>query len=143
MKVKTKFRFLEHKSDVLFKAFGKNLKELIENSAEAMLFTISSTNRIKPDKKIKIHVKSSDIENLFIDTLNLVLAKSDAEEVFFNKVKIEKLDAKKHELTATCFGAGQTPDLGKTAVKAATFHEFELKKDKKKGRWSVRILLDI
>ncbi|MCL5011499.1 MAG: archease [Candidatus Marsarchaeota archaeon] len=140
MKRKIKFRFLEHKSDVLFRAFGKNLKELTENSAEAMLFTISKTDRIRPDKKIRIHVKSSDVESLFIDTLNLVLAKSDAEEVFFKKISIEKLDAERHELTATCFGASQTPEFGKTAVKAATFHEFELRKGIK---MSVRILLDI
>ncbi len=138
--MRQRFKYLDHKSDVLFQAFGKNLKETIENSAEAMFSTISKTNKIKPTIKIKIHVKANNLENLIIETLNLALAKSDAKEIFFNKMKIEKLDYKKPELTAIVYGCRQKPELGKIAVKAATFHEFELKKNKK---WSVRILLDI
>jgi SHS2 domain-containing protein len=143
MKRQTKFRYLDHKSDVLFKAFGKNLKEAIENSADAMFSTISKINKIKPTMKIKIHVKADNLENLIIETLNLVLAKGDAKEIFFKKIKIEKLNIKKPDLTATAYGCRQKPELGKIVVKAATFHEFELKKNKKNKKWSVRILLDI
>jgi SHS2 domain-containing protein len=138
--MKNKFKNLEHKSDVLFIAYGRNAKETIQNAAQAMLDTISKTEKIKPNKKITIRVKSENLENLIIDTLNLVLAKSDAKEIFFKKIKIEKLDVKKAALTATCIGSAQTPILGKTVVKAATFHEFELNKGKK---WKVKILLDI
>jgi len=141
MKKSFKFKFLEHKSDVLFIAFGRNLKELIENAAEAMFYTISKISKIKPDLKIRIRVKAESLESLVIEALNTALAKSDAKEVFFNKMRIEKLDLKKNKLTAVLSGCSQKPELGKTVVKAATFHEFEIKKRRK--LWSVKILLDI
>ena len=52
-----KYRFIDDlTSDVYFESYGKNLKEVFENSALAMFEVICKINKVKPLKTIKINI---------------------------------------------------------------------------------------
>ena len=54
--MKVKFKFLKHTADVKFRAYGKNLNELFENSSLAM-FKAMYDGRVKSKKRKKIKVR--------------------------------------------------------------------------------------
>ncbi len=139
-----RYRFLDHTSDVMFEASGKNLNEVFENAGLAVFDVQSDLKKIKLKIKKKIKLKNSIIGDLLFDFLEELIYLKDAKYILFGKfdVKIiqkrmvyyldavaigEKINPKKHEL--------------KTDVKAITLHEFFLKKTD--HGWKCRVLLDI
>ena len=58
--------------------------------------------------------------------------------MFFSRFKVLKIDEK--QLEAEIYGEEIKPEKGETVVKAVSYYNFELKKNKK---WKVRVVLDI
>ena len=123
-----KYKFIEDlTSDVMFEAYGKTLKELFTNSAEAM-FTIICKN-VEPKKPRLVEVKGNNLEELMIAWLQELIALVDTEEMFFSKFEIIEID--ETHVRARCFGEPITPEKGETVVKAVLFYKFKLEKTEK------------
>jgi len=134
-----KFKFIEDlTSDVMFEAYGKDLEELFENSALALFNVICQVDKVKSVKKIKVKVKGDDLKDLMINWLQELISLVDVENMFFSRFKVLKIDEK--QLEAEIYGEEIKPEKGETVVKAVTYYNFELKKNKK---WKVRVVLDI
>jgi SHS2 domain-containing protein len=79
-----KFEFLSHTADVKIRVYGKNLKEIINNSLLALKnFWEPKLTKTKIEKEIKI--KSNNEVNLLIDFLSEVLAETYIEKAIFVK----------------------------------------------------------
>ena len=126
-------------SDVMFEAYGKDLKELFENSAEAMFETICQLDKVKPTKKIEVNIQSDSVEDLLYYWLQQLIALVDIEEMFFSKFVIKEI--KDNTLRADIFGEPIVPEKGETLVKAVTNYKFELKKIKE--GYKATVSLDI
>ena len=118
-------------SDVAFEAYGNNLKELFENSAKALLSIICDVSKIEKKKKVEFSFYGEDIKEALYDFLSNIIAEIEINELFFSQVKI--LNIKENgEISgsAVAYGEDISKDKGKTVVKAITYHNFHIKKNK-------------
>lgn len=135
-----KFIFLEHTADIKFQAFGKSLKEVFRNSAEAMISSMYS-EKIKSKDKFIIRIKGKDLESLMYNFLEEFLFLTDAKGFLPSHIKITKFNEKKFEINAEILGDGIKNYKLNHNFKAVTYNEMFVKKIK--GNWVAQVVLDI
>ena len=116
-------------SDVMFEAYGKDLKEVFENSAYALFSVVCQVKKVKPLKAVKVEVKADNESELLYKWLSMLIALVDTKAMFFSKFDIVKIDSK--HLTAKAYGEPATPSKGETVVKAVLYYGFKLEKTPK------------
>ena len=126
-------------SDVLFEAYGKDLKELLENSALAMFSLMCKIDKIKAKEEKEIEVEGKNEEDLLFNWLEALIAQVDTSEMFYSKFKIDKISGNK--IKAKIYGEPISPAKGNVVVKAVTLYKFGLEKTKK--GYVARFSLDI
>ena len=81
-----KYKFVEDlTSDVMFEAYGRDLKELFENAAEALSSVIAQTSRLKENVVKDIMVEGDDVKDLMVNWLQELIARVDVEGLFFRR----------------------------------------------------------
>ncbi len=137
-----KFKFLDiTTADVAFEAYGKDLNELFANAALAMFEVIVNTKQVEPKIERKVEAGGNDLQSLMFDWLNKLLVFVDSENLAFSEFRV-KIDEKKFKLEAICKGEEMKREKHETRthVKAATYHQMEIKKNK---IWKAKVILDI
>ena len=135
-----KYRFIDDlTSDVMFEAFGKDLKEVFENAAEAMFTVICQLEKVGQTESREVEVKGRDERELLLNWLQELIAMVDTEGVFLSRFEVREISAT--GLKAVVYGEEASPEKGETVVKALTYHKFGIEK-KGKG-WVARVTLDI
>jgi len=133
-----KYKFIDLiTSDVLFEAYGKSLKELFENAAEALASVQCKKNAIDAKEPRLVELEAKNIDELMISWLQQIIALVDTEEMFFSKFDIKEISEKK--LTAEIWGEPMTREKGGTVVKAVTYYKFKLEKINKKFKATVSL----
>ncbi|MBI5229215.1 archease [Candidatus Micrarchaeota archaeon] len=138
-----KYEFLEHKADVLYKAYGRSFEEALENAALALFNTIAKVEKLKKNKRIEIEERAKIPEELVAFVLSDLLSQAEINELFLKEFEVKEFSKKggKIWLKGLAYGEEMTPDKGKTYVKAVTLHETKV--EEKEGKWMIRVLLDI
>jgi SHS2 domain-containing protein len=137
-----KFKFIDiTTADVAFEAYGKDLNELFANAALAMFEVMINTKQINSKEERKVEVEGNDLQSLLFNWLNELLIFVDSENLAFSEFDV-KVDEEKFKLEAICRGEeiNREKHEARTAVKAATMHKMEIKKNK---IWKARVILDI
>ena len=134
-----KYQFLEHTADIKFQAFGKTIEKVFENSAIAM-FKAMTSERIRAKNKKKIKVKGRDKESLLYNFLEELLFLLDTKNFFLSRIKV-KIDTEKIELKAEIFGDDVKKYKPHIDIKAVTYNEMFVKKEK--GKWVCQVVLDV
>ena len=137
------FKFLEHVSDVIVEAWGKNLNEAFQHVAEGFFEVMVEISKVKPNIKERIEVKGYDLHSLLYNWLESLLILFETKNLVFSKFKVKINHVNEDfKLIAEAFGEeyNLSKHSSKVAVKAVTFHEMEIKRNK---GWKVRVLLDI
>lgn len=134
-----KFIFLEHTADVKFQAFGKTLEEAFVNSALAEKETICGRKKILSKIKKEFVISGKDNESLLYSFLEEILYLLDAEDFLISKIKEIKIS--KGKLKAVVLGDSAKKYKFRNSVKAVTYNEMFVKKDKE--RWIVQVVLDV
>ena len=137
---KSNFKFLEHTADIKFQAFGKSIEEVFENSTLAM-FNSMYDGKVKNKKSFKINVKGNDFESLLYNFLEELLFLLDSENFFLSKIKNIKIDKEKLKLKAGVLGDDAKNYRIHLDVKAITYNEMFVKKEK--GKWICQVVLDV
>lgn len=129
-------------ADVALVAYGKDLNELFANAALAMFEVMINTKQIKPTIKKDVTINGTDLQSLLFNWLNKLLVYVDAENLAFSRFDA-KVDEKNLKLKAVCSGEkiDRERHETRTAVKAATYHKMQIKKEK--GKWKAQVILDI
>ncbi|MEM2956253.1 MAG: archease [Candidatus Pacearchaeota archaeon] len=138
-----KYIFLPHTADAKFQAYGKTLEEAFANAAYAMTDIIVDQRKVKSKIKEKIVVKSEDEESLLYDFLEKFLILLDTKGFILSKInnlKIKK-SGKALTLTASLSGDNCKDYQTKTTIKAVTYQEMFIKKEKNKV--IVQVIVDI
>ena len=135
-----KFKFIDElKSDVMFEAYGKDLKELFANAAEALFNVICQIDKVKPKKQEEFEMKGEDLESTMWNWLSGLIAIVDTEHMFFSKFEITEVD--EEHVRAKLYGEEATPEKGETVVKSLTNYKFKVEK---KGKGYIAVIsLDI
>jgi SHS2 domain-containing protein len=135
------FEILEHPADIGFRAFGRTLPELYENSATALLTIRADPEEVEPRQEFRLSADSADCESLLVDFLSEVLYLVDGEQIAFRQVRVDALT----ETAISATGLGEHHDPArhhvKLIVKAVTWHQ--LKIDQTAEGWSATVYLDI
>ena len=122
-----KYRFIDDlTSDVMFEAYGKDLKEVFENSAEAMMSVICQLDKIGQGESKEVEVSGKDEKELLLNWLQELIARVDIDGLFFSRFEIKEISPT--NLRAVVHGEEARPENGETVVKAVTYYKFSLEK---------------
>lgn len=144
---KMPFKYLSHTADVEFAAYGKDMKEAIENSALALLNVALDVKKINDEKgvikTISIREKADTIENLVWFVLQDIISKRASGYLNAFKFKIEKIEEKENSafLGGRLFYKKLKDDYTLLDVKAVTPHD--LKVLKTKNGYSINVVIDV
>ena len=87
-----KYKFLDDlTSDVMYEAYGKDLKELFSNAALALFEVISDISNVNPKLIKKVELKAENLEELMIAWLQELIARVDTDMMFFSEFDIEEI----------------------------------------------------
>jgi len=140
-----KFEWVEHPSDIGFRAYGKDLAEAFENAALAFFEVMVDTSKVEPREEVKVELGAEDEKALLYDWLERFLYLHDAKGLVMSKFEIEELERSGggFKIKAKAWGERFDPKKheARTAVKAVTYHMMEIKREK--GKCSVQAVVDI
>jgi SHS2 domain-containing protein len=137
------YRFLDHMTDAVIEAYGETLEEAFENAAKGVNDTMIDLKTVRPNKEFKITAKGHDLYSLLFDWLDKVMLLLVADGIVMSEfsVKIKQ----KNDYSLEGIAKGEQLDLDrhryKVEIKAVTYHEMEIRQEKKKA--TVRFLLDL
>ncbi|TKJ17167.1 archease [Candidatus Woesearchaeota archaeon B3_Woes] len=135
-----KYKFIDAlTSDVLFEAYGKDLKELFSNAAEALFSVICQIDKVKASKTEEFEIKGTELEDTLWNWLSGLIAIVDTEQMFFSKFEIIEVD--ETHVKAKLSGESIRPEIGETVVKSLTMHKYKIEKNK--NDYKVTVSLDI
>ena len=139
-----RFEWIEHPSDIGFRAYGKDLAEAFGNAAVALFEVMTDTNKVEPREKVAIELKAEDEGALLYDWLDRLLYFRDARNLVMSKFKVAISRIKggfklKGQAWGERFDPARHPE--RTAVKAMTYHMMEI--EQKRDRCSVQAVVDI
>lgn len=145
MDTRMKFEFLEHTGDIKFKAYGKNLDDLFENSVLAISSVFSRGKKINDKKKREITIRGKDYESLLYKFLGEIIYLFDADNFIVSKAKVKLTDryvkGEENTLTAILYGDDTKNYKDLDAVKSPTYAEMYVKKEGK--NFVCQVVLDV
>ena len=137
-----KYIVIDHPSDIGIEAYGKDLKELFENTALGMMDMMFELNYLHPEKyilsrKFDVRVSAENLESLLIAWLSELLYISDSNKVQLSIFKIIEMTDK--TLEAKVLGDKITQIS--RFIKAATYNQLEVKKEN--DHWKAKVIFDV
>ena len=122
-----RYEQVPHTADLAAKIYGKNLPELFENAAFAMMDMSVDLEGVTSDETITLELEAPDNESLLICWLNEVLYASISEKILFFEFHV--LSVEENKMVAEVRGQRIGEDSGRihTEIKAATYHDVEIK----------------
>ncbi len=138
--LKMKFRFIDDlTSDVMFEAYGKDLKEVFENAAIALSSVICQTERVGTGESRDVETEGDNASELMFNWLQEIISMVDVEVMFFSRFEILEINEKR--LKARIYGEEADPSKGETVVKALTNYKYRF--EKTRDGYKVNVSLDI
>jgi SHS2 domain-containing protein len=139
------YEYLEHTADIKFRAYGRTLEEVFENSALAMFNVIINTEKVSGNTPKEIYLRSPDLESLLVDWLSELLYVFEVDEIVFREFRVEKISEEdgEYSITAKALGEEFYPESHpfETEIKAVTYNQLEIRKTDE--GWKAQIVVDI
>ncbi|MEA3476010.1 MAG: archease [Candidatus Cloacimonadota bacterium] len=137
-----KYRFIDHTADLSVEFFGKTIEELFVNSALSLseiVFNATQSEIRNTIGKIHLNFSAKDLAVLYIDFLREILFQINTNFRYFYNIDIDKF--LNNEISISCYY--HTLNLDKIAqeIKAVTYHNIGIKKEK--GIYSAVVTFDI
>lgn len=139
-----KFEWVEHPSDIGFRAYGKDLGEAFENAALALFEIMTDTGRVEPREEVEVELEAEDEQALLYDWLDRLLYFRDAEGLLLSRFRVEVWEeGGRWRLRGRAWGERFDPSRHeeRTAVKAVTYHLMEVRRGE--GGAVVQAVVDI
>lgn len=139
-----RFEWVEHPSDIGFRAYGRDLSEAFENAALALFEVMVDTSKVEPREAREVHIGAEDPAALLYEWLDHLIALHDSENLVCSKFEVEiGRESGGFRLRARAYGEpfdpGRHPE--RTAVKAMTYHMMEIHGEP--GKCWVQAVVDI
>jgi SHS2 domain-containing protein len=144
-----RFRYVPHTADIAFVAYGKSIEEAMENAVLAMLNVMLDLKRISRSDaqthSIRIREKANNLDSLVWYTLQHILSAVDEKKLNAYGFRVLGISTAAKKSSATLEGMlevkASKKDFSLLEVKAVTPHDMHV--EKKRGLWSIRVLLDV
>lgn len=137
-----KYKIVDHTADIAIKFFGKTIEELFVNSALSLseiIFNATQSEIRNTIGKIHLNFSAKDLAVLYIDFLREILYQINQNFRYFYRFKIRKLST--NELRLECYYSSLNIDDIALEIKAVTYHNVEIKKEK--DEYSALVTFDI
>lgn len=142
---KEQYEYLEHTADAKFRAYGKTLEEVFENSALAMFNVMINTENLSGQIAREVRLASPDLENLLVDWLSELLYLFEVDEIIFREFKVQEIKEADGEYVIIAQAFGEELDSAshyfETEIKAVTYNQLEL--EKTEAGWVAQVVVDI
>jgi SHS2 domain-containing protein len=137
----SKYRQIAHTADVAYRIQGDSLAEIYVNAAYALMATMTDRRGLRLKESRDIEVDAPDREALLVAWLNYLLYLYDVDGFLGRIFEIRKLSEER--LQARARGEKFDPErhVGKTAVKAATYHHLEI--TPRNHGWQATVIFDL
>ena len=130
------------KSDVMFRAYGKNFEELVENSGEALFSVVCDIDKVEEKEVLMVEAEGENEKELIHNWLSKLLTVIDTENMFFRKFKVLELDRDgKIKIRVECYGEEIRQELVLTVAKAVTYYIYSV--DQVEDGWVASVVIDI
>lgn len=134
-----RYEILDHPADLKIRAFGKDLKEVFVNMAQALAEQQSPVQASAKGAAEEIKVESDSLESLFVDWLSEILYRGEVNKKVYSDFEIMEFSEKPYKIKAKIRGvAVKSKNID---IKAVTYHELEIKKNG--DHWEVIVVFDI
>lgn len=137
-----KIRFMPHTADVRVQIEADSLEGVFRAGVAAMNRLLKKNGCGKPgllNIRREADIEAPDVTALFVDFLSEILTASHTEKALFCQIDFTELTPR--HLRATASGRAQI--AFDDDIKAVTYHEAEVVRDEKTGRWSTCVIFDI
>ncbi|NMX21487.1 archease [ANME-1 cluster archaeon GoMg4] len=137
----TKYRYIEHPSDVGFEAYGATLEALFANAALAMYSFMTDVDEIETAEEREVTVNAEDLYSLMFDWLDEMLFLFESDSLVMKNFDIT-VDESQFSITGKCRGGRFDPAKHESGIiiKAVTYNMMEIKKNEV---WHARVVLDV
>jgi SHS2 domain-containing protein len=134
------FEILSHTADLRLRIFADSPEELFRTGLEGMASIIKKDTCAAEGKKIKrrIALSSVDRTSLLVDFLSEVLTLSQTKRAVFCDINFKRFTETELDAEISGFRVKEFDE----DIKAVTYHEANVKKNKK-GYWETVIIFDI
>ncbi len=135
------FHSFEHSGDLGLEISGDDLQGLFEQAGEAFTDIVTDLSTVRAATASEIQIQALDVEQLLVEWLSELIYRFDAHGELFREYHVSSLDDAR--LLATARGERFDPDRHplRTSVKAATYHQLELKQSE--NGWTARVIFDL
>jgi SHS2 domain-containing protein len=120
-----KFKFI---SELVFEAYGGDLKELFENAALALSSTIADLDKVQAKEEEEFEMKGVDLESTMFNWLNGIITIVETENKIFSKFEVKEVD--EEHVRAKIWGEALRPEVVKNNITAPDSSKFSIKKIK-------------
>lgn len=133
------YKFLDHKADVKFRAFGDSVEDMFVSAMEAMNETIRGDIKILEQEERCFDVEGLDLSGLLYNFLEEFLVMLDRDDFLVGGVKEIEIVGNR----LRCVVAGDKGENYKFTndVKAVTYSEMYV--EEKGGKWECQVVLDV
>jgi len=118
-----KYKFV---SENVFEAYGKDLKEVVENASYALSSFLCKIDEVKPKDKEEFLVKGEDESSTFFNWLGAIITIINAEKKFFSKFEVDEAD--EGHIKAKLFGEDIKPEFVKNPIPLLNYSKYKLEK---------------
>lgn len=137
----TRYKYIEHPSDVGFEAYGATLEELFANAALAMYSFMTDVDAIAETEESAVAVQAEDLYSLMFDWLDELLFLFESESLVMKRFDIS-VNESEFSIQGTCSGGTFDPEKHESGIiiKAVTYNMMEVKQN---DTWHARVVLDV
>ena len=136
-----RYEQFSHTADIGVRVYGKDLKELFENSAFAMFDIIADLEGLSGDTVEAFELEAQDAEELLVTWLDELLYNFYTRQLIFYKFQIEELTENVLKAKAFARPVSANRNRLKTEIKAATYSGLSIKKSDE--GYEVEIIFDV
>jgi SHS2 domain-containing protein len=135
------YELLDHTGDLGIRVWADDVKGLFQQAALALFDIITDLETIEVHLSREVSVQGAGQEELLVAWLNELLYLHEVEELLFCAFDLFDLGAESVHGVAKGERFRQGRHRIKTAVKAVTYHQLEIKEQDK--RWQAQVIFDI
>ena len=139
------FRFLDHVSDALIEAWGRNTQAAFAQAAMAFFDTMINLDKVEPQITDQINAEGHDEKELLYDWLESLLLKFDVAGMVYSQFTIEPIQESVGELKLRAAVGGERyvreKHGSKVEIKGVTYHLMEM--SRLPDKVMLRFLLDL
>lgn len=144
MRVGKRYRFLEHVTDALLEAYGKNLGEAYESAACGLMDTILSLRTVRGVSPDTFQISGADLNNLLYNWLEEILIRVSTRRMAYSSFRVEIIrSGTGYALSAEAVWEPFDPrkHRPKVEVKSPTYHLMTVRENR--DNVVLRFLLDL